>query len=89
MEGDWRDPSVWVNIDGARMVSRDTRWRGHEIGAAVEPDYSLGCYLEGPDRTQPHLLEFAGRPPEPFLSALLKGLVLRGVVVAEDQQRHN
>ncbi len=88
LPGDWRDPSVYINMDGARMVSRDTKWTGHESGSAAEPDYSQGCYLEGPGSTQPHLMEFGGKPPEPFLSALLKGLVMRGPCVAEDQQRH-
>ncbi len=88
-EGDWRDPSVWVDIEGARMVSDDAAWRGHEIGTGVEPNWDLGCHLEAPGPAQKNIMQFKGEPPEPFRSALLNGLVMRGAVVAEDQQRHN
>jgi hypothetical protein len=88
-ESDWRDPSVSVDIEGAVMVSDDPAWRGHEQGSGVEPNWDLGCHLEAPGVSQRHIMTFKGEPPEPFKSALLNGLVMRGVVVAEDRQRHN
>lgn len=88
-EGDWRDASAYVSIEGARMVSDDAAWRGHEQGTGVEPDWTKGCHLEAPGRAQKNIMQFAGEPPEPFKSALLNGLVMRGAVVAEDQQFHN
>src|SRR6266478_4732249 len=85
VEGDWRDPSLEVNVEGARMVSGDEHWRGREAGTAVEPDWNKGSWLEGPGPTQPKLMEFGGYPGKLFADALLKGLVLRGSIVAEDQ----
>jgi len=88
LEGDWRDPSIWADLEGARMVSGDEHWRGHEIGTGVEPDWSKGCWLEAPDRQQTKLIEFRGHPGKLFADALLNGLVGRGVICFEDQQRH-
>jgi hypothetical protein len=88
LEGDWRDPSRSVSIEGARMVSGDEHWRGHEVGTAVDPDWSKGCWLEAPDHQQTKLIEFSGHPGKIFADALLNGLVARGSIVFEDQQRH-
>jgi hypothetical protein len=88
LEGDWRDPSISVYIEGARMVAGDEHWRGHEAGTAVEPDWGFGCWLEAPDRQQTHLIEFSGHPGKIFADALLKGLVGKGVIVFQDDQRH-
>ncbi len=88
LEGDWRDKSISIRIQGARMQSGDPAWRGHEAGTAVEPDWSKGCWLETSDVHQTKLIEFGGYPGKIFADALLNGLVAQGIVCFQDDQRH-
>lgn len=85
---DWRDPDRVLVLDGARVRSRDTAVEGHEQGAANEPNWAeYDTYLMWNDTMK---TENLGRnPPSIFKEAWKNGLVLYGVIIARDEQRHN
>lgn len=84
VEGDSRDPDLVLRIDGLRVYSRDEKFRSHQ--GAVEPDWKLGTYLMT-DSGQ--VVAELGPDPAPiFKQCLLQGRVLKGIICAEDKQRH-
>lgn len=83
---DWRDADRVLILDGARVRSTDTAFEAHQ--KAVEPDWSeFDTILQWNDNS--HQPVNLGREPAPiFKDALLNGLVLYGVLIARDEQRH-
>ncbi len=87
--GDYRDPDLYLVLDGAQVVPNDAAWRGHEKGTAVEPDWGQGWQIMGPGPNQPMLATGQGVPPSPLKECCLQGRVLFGCIIARDLQRHN
>lgn len=83
---DWRDPDVYLVLDGTKVYSRDAQYNQHQ--GAVEPDWDKGWYVME-QATNKIVMEFKGPCPSPFRESLLEGRELVGVVVARDFQRHS
>ncbi|SRR6266849_5065686 len=79
LEGDWRDPDRWLNLNGIRVQSNDLAFQ--ESHTKVEPDWSLGFYGMDERGHQVDLMQI-------FKQACLEGRVLAGIIVARDMQRH-
>jgi hypothetical protein len=87
---DWRNPDIVVNLDGARIETKDEAFRAHQGG--VEPDWGKGWYAWKDNGGQTQILfESSGEkhPPSWVRTAKLEGRVIYGSIILRDEQFHS
>lgn len=84
LAGDWRDADRIQPLKGLTLYSNDLAFQ--ESHSKAEPDWSLGC--EARDDRNQVVMAFPGEPPQFIKECLLAGVLLYGVIVGRDQQRH-
>jgi hypothetical protein len=84
LAGDWRDPDRVIALNGLTLYSNDNTYQ--ESHSKGEPDWSMG--VQARDDQNRVILEFPGEPPAFIKECLLAGVLLEGILIGRDFQRH-